>query len=144
MKKIWLISCGVALMFIVATVLAADKKQTKPADAPARMEELARQVDSLRARIKELEQRLAKLEKTRNKPIASVAPPTDAPTILAPRVIPGRNLLEGGFADPSHPPKIWGEGQCNGWKFYTIPLSATGRGTAMPIPLSAEPLAAAR
>src|ERR1700678_292262 len=111
MKKIWFMSGGVALMLLAATVFALDKKQPKPADARAKIEELGKQVDSLQARIKEMERRLATLEKCKDKAIVSVAPITGGSPIVQPRVIQDRELLEGSFADPSHPPKIWGEGE---------------------------------
>jgi hypothetical protein len=142
MKKIWFMLGGVALMLLVAAVFALDKKQLKLADARAKIEELGKQVDSLQARIKEMEQRLAILEKRKDKAIVSAAPVTGGSAIVQPRVIQDRELLEGSFADPSHPPKIWGEGECNGWKYYMVPLVTTERGVAMPIPLAGEPLPA--
>jgi hypothetical protein len=87
-----------------------------------------------------LEQRLAKLEKER--PIVTVTPITDGSIIAVPSAIPNRDLLEQGFADPNHPPKIWGEGECNGWKYYLIPLSALQGGAATPIPIAGEALVA--
>jgi hypothetical protein len=134
MKKISFISCGAALLLIVASVFAADTKTANPADAQAKIAELAKQVDALQAKITGLEKRLAKLETA--PPIVTVAPFSGAPAVLMPHVTPSPDFLEGGFADSAHPPKIWGEGECNGWKFYTIPLSASGPAPAMPIPLA--------
>ena len=138
MKKIWFISCGAALIFLVAIVFAADKKPPTPAETSAKVEELAKQVDSLQGKVKELEQRLAKMEKVKINPLGFTAPvaPLQTPTIVLPRVFPNLNSLENSFADPSHPPKIWGEGEFNGWKYYTIPLSTTERGGATELPLA--------
>jgi hypothetical protein len=142
MKRIPFISCGAVLLFLIAAIFAADKKQTDPADAQAKVAELTKQVDTLHAKLKGLEERLAKLEKER--PIVTVTSIIDGSIITVPSAIPNRDLLEQGFADPNHPPKIWGEGECNGWKYYMIPLVANEHGTAVPIPLSADPLTAAR
>jgi hypothetical protein len=140
MKRIPSISCGAVLLLLIATVFATDKKQADPADARAKAAELAKQVDTLQAKLKGLEQRLAKLEKER--PIVTVTPITDGSIITVPSAIPNRDLLEQGFADPNHPPKIWGEGECNGWKYYMIPLSAMQGGAATPIPIAGEALVA--
>lgn len=147
MKKILFISCGTALLFLVATVFAADKKAAAPAyDAQAKVAELAKQVDDLQAKIKKLEQRLANLEKAKS--IATAAPITGGSVITVPEVVPNFTRLpgifayplQGSFADPAHPPKIWGEGEFNGWKYYMIPLSASGKESPNPIPLAGEPL----
>jgi outer membrane murein-binding lipoprotein Lpp len=141
MKTISLAACGVAVMLLVATVFAADKKQPTPAETNAKVEELAKQVDSLQAKVKDMEQRLAKMEKARDNPADLGAPAATTPTIILPRAIQQQSLLENNFADPNRPPKIWGEGESNGWKYYMIPLSATGQGAATAIPLAGDSLA---
>jgi hypothetical protein len=142
MKRICFVSFGIALMLVVVTVFAADQKQTGSTNDKAQVQELAKQVDSMQAKIKELEQRLVKLEKEKEKAIVSVMPPATTPTIVVPRLLQQRDFLGSNFADPSNPPKIWGEDECNGWKYYMIPLSATGQGAATEIPLATAPLAA--
>jgi hypothetical protein len=83
MKRIPFITCGVALLFLVATVFAEDKKQTAPADTQAKVAELAKQVDALQAKIKGLEQRLAKLEKQQ----PTVTPITGGSVITVPGAV---------------------------------------------------------
>ena len=139
MKKICFISGSLGLLLLVATVFAADKKQPTLAEANATIQQLNKQVDSLQAKMKDLEQRLAKVEKAQNTPIATLAPLIGGQGIVVQPFVPPRavrqpDAIENKFADPNNPPKIWGEGECNGWKFYTIPISATERGLAEPIP----------
>ncbi len=141
MKRIAFTSCGLALLFVVATVLAADKKQATLAQANAAIEELTKQIDSLQAKVKGMEQRLAKVEEKQKAPVVAPVPISGGPggalqQLLLPHAIPQRDRIEDNFADPNNPPKIWGEGQINGWKFYTIPISSNERGTAEPIPVA--------
>jgi hypothetical protein len=141
MKKLSIIACGLGLAFLVASVFAADKKQPTLAEANATIQELAKQIDTLKSNMKDMEQRLTKLEKAPKAQIVTLAPFSGAPGVTMPPIVVPRAMrqpdaIENNFADPNNPPKIWGEGECNGWKFYTIPISATERGAAEAIPLS--------
>ena len=138
MKKLSIIACSVGLAFVVATVFAADKKQPTLAEANATIQELNKQIVSLQAKTKDMEQRLAKLEKAPGSFIGMLPSALPAPTIVIPRPMRQPDAIENNFADPNHPPKIWGEGQINGWKFYTIPISATEGGTAELIPVAGK------
>jgi hypothetical protein len=140
MKVISFIAAGIVTAFVALTVFAADKKQTEPAadvQAQAKVAELSKEVDALQGKIKGLEKRIQKLEEKQT-PIVTVAPLGGGSIFTVPQAIQNPAPIERGFADPAHPPKIWGEGECNGWKFYTIPLSAAGTEAAMPIPLAGQ------
>jgi hypothetical protein len=125
MKKMGIIFCGCVM--ICLAVLAADKKQSTQADANVSVEQLTRQIDSLQTKLKEMEKRLAKLEQTKSDTVIRFSPQT-----IIPPVIQNQHPGLESFADPSHPPKIWGEGAFNGWKYYTIPLSFSGSAAATP------------
>jgi hypothetical protein len=123
MKKMLLLICGLAIAFVIATVLAADRKSDVPPAQPE-IAELKRQISALKGKLKALEGKVDKLEQSKNAPVAN------SPRVLViPRngqqqfILPGHNPpISSEFADPAHPPKIWGEGECNGWKYYMIPL----------------------
>jgi hypothetical protein len=80
----------------------------------------ATDLDRLQEKITALESRLKNLEQQRQTP---------APLIYAPRVQPQIQTPPMEFTHPFSPPsaensrrpKIWGEGEINGWKYYLIP-----------------------
>jgi hypothetical protein len=129
-----LLAVGMVLGVILATIFAARKQGPATSRAQANVAGLSIQVDALQAKIKNLEERLAKVET--EKTILSLAPLSGGSAITVPQSVQNRSPLEEKFADPNRPPKIWGEGECNGWKYYMIPLSSSGRETAMTIPLA--------
>ena len=128
MKKTWLylFSLG-ALVAIAASLVAADKKPD-PTVPQRELAEMKQQIADLQAKVQAQQQKmdnLEKLEKQKPPPVQSSAPvyvfPPAGPSGLT---LPNHNSsISGSFADPNHPPKIWGEGECNGWKYYVIPLS---------------------
>ena len=122
MRKIPVLLSGLAVVFVIVSVLAAGTKKTGPTKPESEVAELRKQVEELQSKLSVLGEKLEKLEKATN------APPT-TPFILKRftggglNFVPGNSApITGNFADPNHPPKIWGEGQCNGWKYYVIPL----------------------
>lgn len=124
MKKICLVTCGVVAICLMVTALAAGEKrsvQTKP-----NIEQLTGQIGSLQAKVKTLEERLQKMEQAGIIVTLPSAPRAGgAPTQGTMIPWPANNIvIPGAAVDPNHPPKIWGEGECNGWKYYNIPLSA--------------------
>src|SRR5579871_3202193 len=125
MKRTWLVVCGLGVVLMIVAALAADKKpETAPTVQPD-VAQLKKEIAGLQGKVKALEEKADKLEKEKNVPIL-VKPPTASflPNAQSEPVLPGNgSLLSGEFADPAHPPKIWGEGECNGWKYYVIPLS---------------------
>jgi hypothetical protein len=122
MKKLLWLLCGLGVTCAIATALVADKKSDTTPDGVA---ELKRQISALQDKAKTLEDKLGRLEQSKNPP----GPKSPLVVIQSPNgqrklVIPGkRGTLSGYFANPEQPPKIWGEGECNGWKYYVIPLS---------------------
>jgi hypothetical protein len=125
MKKILFMTLSLSAICLVVTVLGEDKKHVIQAGPKKEIEELTARIASLQSKVKTLEDRLAKLEKTG----AIMALPQSLSStnpLRRSEVIgnPESPSLSDAFADPSHPPKIWGEGECNGWKYYMIPLTA--------------------
>jgi hypothetical protein len=84
----------------------------------------ATDLDRLQKKITALESRLKNLEQQRQTP---------APLIYAPRVQPQIQTPPMEFTHPFSPPsaensrrpKIWGEGEINGWKYYLIPCGTS-------------------
>ena len=118
---------------VAVAVVAAEKKQPLPAETAATVELLSKQIDLLQTKLNEVEKRLTKLETEKSNPVVGALP-----LRIVPRIIQNQNTSLEPFADRNHPPKIWGEGECNGWKYYVIPLSASSGGTVTPIPLAGD------
>jgi hypothetical protein len=136
MKKILFLTFCVATVCLMATAFAAGEKHSAQATPKTDLEELQKQISSLQSQVKTLEDRLANLEK--HGAIITLPPSLSVP---APRqgVATGTNSpfsISGAFAAPNNPPKIWGEGECNGWRYYIIPLSAQRTDPAAPIGLA--------
>ncbi|EEF58489.1 hypothetical protein [Pedosphaera parvula] len=105
MKRLWMSFLALAIIACAITRLTADEKQPNEAKSNKRIEELASQVKSLESKLNTLEQKLSWLEQ---RPTAPILPPAQIP--------PGVNVSS------SASPKIWGQGECNGWNYYIIPL----------------------
>ena len=126
MKRMWLIVCGLGVAFVIATALAADKKPETPPALQPNVTELKKEIASLQDKVKALEDKVNKLENEKKAPVFLAKPPTVhlLPNVQSEPVLPDNEApLSGEFANPQHPPRIWGEGECNGWKYYVIPLS---------------------
>ena len=117
MKKILLLLCGLAAAGLILSALAAGEKQQAAASSNADVQKLTQQVDSLQAKIKILEERIAKLEKWNVMKVVTL-PPLAANPAPHSMTIPGANI------DPNRPPNAWGEREFNGMKYYLMPLSA--------------------
>jgi hypothetical protein len=116
MKKILFLLCGVAAACLMFSDFAAGQKQLSQTDSKTDVGQLAQQVITLQAKIKILEERLAKLEKDRtirlvNTPLVANPAPNSIP-------IPGVGV------DPNRPPNALSEREFNGLKYYMIPLRA--------------------
>jgi hypothetical protein len=119
MKRIGLFVGAVAVVFLVVTGLAADRKNFGEPVVTPEVVKLREQMKSLEAKLAALTERVDKLEKERPKPLAYFKlPPNGA--VRTPS-------LNGAFADPDRPPKIAAEREFNGWKYYLIPLGVEGR-----------------
>ncbi|HWY77063.1 MAG TPA: hypothetical protein VN281_15675 [Verrucomicrobiae bacterium] len=127
-------------MLVVARRPAPINRQTDVALLRGEIQRLQSKVSALENRIGELQKSAA--QNTATHPfilqVTNTLPPT-APFIHIPRYQPP---ISSDFADPAHPPKIWGEGECNGWKYYIIPLNGSPAdisSTAQPIGLASLP-----
>jgi hypothetical protein len=125
MKKIVFLTLSLATVCLVVTALAEGKKHSVQTGSKTEVEELTSRIASLQSKVTALEVRLAKLEKPSTSITWSPALPAIAPSQSGVIVrTPGASSISGAFADPNHPPKIWGEGECNGWKYEVIPVTA--------------------
>ncbi len=84
---------------LVATLLFSADLSPNRTPVAGETGPLRKQVKELEVRIKALEERVKQLEAK------------SGPVVVVPA--PG----------PPSPPKIWGQGECNGWSYYVIPLS---------------------
>lgn len=125
MKRIVFLMLAFAVIYLAVTALAEGKKHSVQAGSKTEVEELNSRIAFLQSKVAALEDRLAKMEKPQTSitwsPALSVISPSQSGVISS---IPGASSISGAFADPNHPPKIWGEGECNGWKYYVIPVAA--------------------
>lgn len=83
----------------------------KPVDPG--LAEMRNEITDLRARIQTLEGRIKSLELT----VAQSKRPVPKPLFVP---APGSSLLHPTAPD-SKPPKIWGQGEVNGWTYYIVP-----------------------
>jgi hypothetical protein len=101
------------------------------------------EIQRLQSKVSTLENRIDELQKAAAQNTATqpfILQITNTPPFVQ---VPGRQpVISRDFADPNHPPKIWGEGECNGWKYYIIPLNespADVSSAAQPIGLASLP-----
>ena len=119
MKKILFLLCSFVAVGLLVSALAASEKQSVPTGSKTDVGQLTQQIDSLQARIKTLEERLAKLEKDRTFKAVTLPPSVVQPS-------PNSIQIPGAVADPNRPPNAWGEREFNGLKYYLIPLGTEG------------------
>lgn len=74
------------------------------------------EMKELKRRMAELEERLSKMEEKMN-----TAPPVITWQPGSPPALPKT-------PNEQRPPRVWGEGEVNGWKFYLIPLKTDAPG----------------
>jgi hypothetical protein len=125
------------IAMVAAGLLLARAEVGKKADAKPKLHALSQQVEQLQARLRSLEDRLAKLEfaKSQSAPRIQIvpSPPSAPPPIFIPSA-------SGVLNWSGQQPKIWGQGEINGWPFYLIPCagkSASGcPGTFHALPVS--------
>ncbi len=117
MKKILFLLCSLAAAGLILSALAAGEKQQAAASSNADVQKLTQQVDSLQAKIKTLEERIAKLEKWNVMKVVTLPP-------LAANPSPQSTMIPGANTDPNRPPNAWSEREFNGMKYYLMPLSA--------------------
>lgn len=113
---------GLALVALGAVgLLLARGEATRTAGADPEVRVLRRQVEQLQTSLKALEQRLAKVESARPSvlPRFEVLPrSSNAPPVI---FLPHQR---DSFERSGESPKIWGQGEINGWPFYFIPCDA--------------------
>jgi len=127
MKTILRLICTVAIGGGIVAALAADRKHSDQPKSSPEVGALTGQIRALQTRVQALEQRLQKFES------AEIMPATSA-LIQSPN---GAISIPKAVTDPGHPPKIWGQGECNGWTYQIIPL----RGSDSDAWAKAEPIA---
>jgi hypothetical protein len=137
----------VAVLAIIIGSMLVVARRPAPINRPADVALLRGEIQRLQSKVSSLENRIDELQKaaaqnTATHPfilqVTNTLPPT-APFI---RIPPYQPPISSDFADPAHPPKIWGEGECNGWKYYIIPLNespADVSSAAQPIGLASLP-----
>jgi outer membrane murein-binding lipoprotein Lpp len=115
----WMVLSAAALA-VLGFLLARAEVARKP-DFDPEVRALRQQVEQLQAQVKTLEERLAKVESSKASPPApriEILPrsPGAPPAIVIPpqSPLPGRSGQQ---------PKIWGQGEINGWPFYFIPCN---------------------
>lgn len=115
MKKIMLLLCGLAVIGLIVSALAADQKQSGQTTPKTDIEKLTKRIDALQAKVKALEERVGELEKWKVAPVLTPLAGNPAPQILA---APQANV------DPNRPPNALSEREFNGMKYYLMPLSS--------------------
>ncbi len=115
-RRFLLLPMGAALIVCAIAVAGTDSDGTG-SNAELRQ---------LRAKISALESRVATLEKKLQQSAPSVQPPllrVEPPAIAPPRqpIIPQPGLFGQPLPGEGQRPKIWGEREINGWKYYIIP-----------------------
>ena len=101
---------------LVATLLFSADLSPNRTPVAGETGPLRKQVKELEVRIKALEERVKQLE-AKSGPVGVV--PSPGP----PGHPPGVRIIPPPQPGPPSPPKIWGQGECNGWSYYVIPLS---------------------
>ena len=113
----WMVLSTAALAVLGFVLARAEMARKLEVDPEVRT--LRQQVERLQARVKTLEERLARVESSKALPTApriEVLPqfPSAPPAI---QFLPQPDARSG----PGQQPKIWGQGEINGWPFYFIP-----------------------
>ena len=113
----WMVLSAAALAAVGFLLARAEEAQKPSLDPEVRT--LRQQVEQLHARVKTLEERLARVESSKAAPPASrfeILPrsPGAPPSI---QLLPQPSVRSGSGQQP----KIWGQGEINGWPFYFIP-----------------------
>lgn len=106
----------VSSLCLVATLLFSADLSPNRTPAADETGPLRKQVKELEGRIKALEERVKQLE-------AKSGPVVVVPAPGPPGRPPGGRIIPPPQPGPPSPPKIWGQGECNGWNYYFIPLS---------------------
>jgi hypothetical protein len=127
MRTIRFVMTGALALGLITTALSRAEKHPLTSTPDKQVAELTGRVRSLQEKIKTLEQRLERLETTKDR--TGVVTP---PLIIQPSR-ENQNSIQGYFADPLRPPQIRGEGECNGWKYYFIPLGGRENPSGNPI-----------
>jgi hypothetical protein len=127
MRNIRLVMTGALALGLITAAWSRAEKHPLPSTPDKQVAELTGQVRSLQEKIKTLEQRLERLETAEGR-TGAVTPPL----IFQPSR-ENQDSIQRYFADPSHPPQIQGEGECNGWKYYFVPLSGRENPSGNPI-----------
>jgi hypothetical protein len=120
MKKIP-IFVAIATAFFVLTMVSADDR-SKPARLDKEVQELKQQVGGLKSEVKTLNQRLDRLQSLLQPRLEPLSPsnPSRPPVVETPKgILPTPDSRQ----ENRNSPKIWGQGEVNGWTFYLIPLS---------------------
>ena len=115
--RVWLTS-GIVAVVTIGLFLARGENGLKPKADPE-TGALRQQIEQLQARLQKVEARLAQLESA-----TSHAPPRFEVVPNPPGAPPSGFIPAPKFKGPSlssPPPKIWGEREINGWRFYLIP-----------------------
>ena len=88
---------------------------------------LKQEIKQLKARLAALEKRLTKLEARPHHTTPHILTNfqfTLPPQAANPQLRRGVIIPKGVVPQESKPPKTWGEGEVNGWKFYKVPLNS--------------------
>jgi hypothetical protein len=119
MKKRMMLALPLVVAGVAILSLAGTTPGEKPAPAPD-VSEMQNEVSNLKAQVQSLEGRVKSLEST----VVRMQQPH-----LMPLVVPNSNSS---FPTPPagepRPPKVWGEREINGWKFYVVPCEQSGNG----------------
>lgn len=134
-----IVTAGVAgsLCLLATLLFSADHSQNRP-PALGETEQLRQRVRELEARVQALEGKVRQFEAKPGPPIIVPSPGPGQPPPRF-RIVPP--LPPGTIVRPppgaSSQPKIWGQGECNGWPFYVVPLNSdagAGPASAAPAP----------
>jgi hypothetical protein len=112
-----LVVAGVAILSLAGTTTGE-----KPAVAPE-IGELRTEVSDLKARVQSLQDQVKSLEST----VARMQQPHLVP-LIAPDT--SSHFVTPPTSEP-RPPKVWGEREINGWKFYVVPCEQSGQGDGL-------------
>lgn len=137
-KRIVTASVAGSLCLLATLLFSAELTQTKP-PVSGETSQLRKQVKELEARVRVLEGKVRQLE-ARPGPQFLIPPPGPGnPRPPAFRMIPPPPPGTIVRPPPGAPgqPKIWGEGECNGWRFYLVPV---GDGAASAGPAGTPPV----
>jgi TolA-binding protein len=119
------LSIVLSLVIGIAVVsLAADMSGGKSQQADQTgVQELRSQITELRAKVQSLESQTRILQSTVDQLKQSQQSHVPAPLSLQ-IPAPSASLP---LASSSHPPKIWGQGEVNGWTYYVVPCEQQSR-----------------